>query len=92
MSDYLVHIDVSGIYALPEPERHELVAREQAAGRKLIDAGTLVKLWSVPGKKGNFGIWSADTPDELHKALQSLPIYPYATFEVHPLATHPLFA
>jgi muconolactone D-isomerase len=36
------------------------------------------------------GIWSATDADELHAVLTSLPIFPYASFDVTALATHPL--
>ncbi|MCE0763227.1 muconolactone Delta-isomerase family protein [Pseudonocardia kujensis] len=90
MADFLVSIDTTDVFALPPATRSDVVDRERAAGRALIEAGTLKGLWRVPGEKGNVGIWSAADADELHDVLQALPIFPHARFHVRPLATHPL--
>ena len=62
---------------------------EAVRARELAAAGTLVKLWRVPGERANWGIWSAASPDELHTALTSLPLWPWCEVTVHPLARHP---
>jgi len=90
--DFLVRIDTTAVYKLPEGERRELIERERARGRELHASGFLRKAWSLPGQKGNVGIWSARDADQLTEALVSLPIWPLITVEVTPLATHPLFA
>ncbi|RJQ84009.1 muconolactone delta-isomerase [Amycolatopsis panacis] len=83
-------MDTAGVFALPAEARAEVVAREQRAGLALMKAGTLKSIWRVPGKHRNVGIWSARDADELHTVLSSLPIFPYASFDVTALATHPL--
>jgi muconolactone D-isomerase len=88
--DFLVRIDSSEVYSLPEAQRQKLVEEEWARGRELHAKGILRTLWSLPGSKGNFGLWSARDADELAEALQSLPIWPFITTEVTPLAKHPL--
>ncbi|MTD16180.1 muconolactone delta-isomerase [Nakamurella sp. YIM 132087] len=90
MAEFLVFIDNTDLWALPRDEFVAVVEREQAAGLALLEKGTLQKLWRLPGEKGNVGIWSATDADELHEALQSLPIFPYARIQVRALATHPL--
>ena len=90
--DFLVRMDTSAVYQLPDRERKELVERESMRGRELHADGILRKVWRLPGQKANVGIWSARDADELAQALQSLPIWPLITVEVTPLATHPLFA
>ncbi|GAA1698147.1 muconolactone Delta-isomerase [Streptomyces yatensis] len=92
MADFLVTIDTTGVMALPVDTRVDVIERERAAGLALIEAGTLKGIWRLPGEKGNVGIWSARDADELHDVLQSLPIFPYARFEVRALATHPLIS
>ena len=37
----------------------------------------------------NVGIWRATTTEELHQALESLPLFPYLDIEVIPLSQHP---
>ena len=90
--DFLVRIDTTAVHRLPDGERKELIERERMRGRELHAAGFLRKAWSLPGQKGNVGIWSARDADQLTEALESLPIWPLITVEVTPLATHPLFA
>jgi muconolactone D-isomerase len=90
--DFLVHINLADVYALSDRERQDVLEREWARGSELHAKGIIRKLWRLPGQKCNVGIWSARDADELHESLQSLPIWPLSTFEVTPLATHPLFA
>jgi muconolactone D-isomerase len=90
--DFLVRMDTTAVYQLPDRERKELIERERMRGRELHAGGFLRKAWSLPGQKANVGIWSARDADQLTEALQSLPIWPLITLEVTPLATHPLFA
>lgn len=90
--DFLVRMNTTAVYQLPDRERKELIERERMRGRELHADGFLRKAWSLPGQKANVGIWSARDADQLTEALQSLPIWPLITLEVTPLATHPLFA
>jgi muconolactone D-isomerase len=89
--EFLVHI----VVAFPpdmEPERRdELLAAERVRGRELIERGTIVRIWRIPGTLANYGIWRAATPDDVHAAISGLPLFPYfADVEVTALATHPL--
>ena len=81
--DFLVHMNVEG-----QPS-DELLKKEAQRARELAAEGILRRLWRVPGRRENWGIWAAATTDELHAALASLPLYPYLDITVHPLATHP---
>ncbi|ATL65377.1 muconolactone Delta-isomerase [Nocardia terpenica] len=90
MTEFLVTIDVRGVFALPEGEREDVVRRERAAGRKLLDSGTIRHFWRTPGKPGNVGVWVAPSVDELHEVLRELPIYPYVTMDVVGLEPHSL--
>ena len=90
--NFLVRMDTTAVYQLPDRERKELIERERMRGRELHAGGFLRQAWSLPGQKANVGIWSARDADQLSEALQSLPIWPLIALEVTPLATHPLFA
>jgi muconolactone D-isomerase len=87
--DFLVQIDVR----LPpgtEPARREaLVAAEAARAKELAAEGTIYRLWRVPGRWSNVGIWRANDATELHQAISSLPLYPWLEVDVKPLAAHP---
>ena len=86
--EFLVHIEVGQIPEGPEAEA-KLREREAIRARELADAGTLLSLWRVPGKRENWGIWSANDADALEEALASLPMFSYFAITVHPLAPHP---
>lgn len=87
---FLVQILVDLPARLDTAERAELLEAEAARGRQLKDAGMIVDIWRVPGRLANVGIWSAADPTELHEALASLPVFPYTSIDVTPLARHHL--
>jgi muconolactone delta-isomerase len=83
--DFLVYMEVTARLESGD----ELLEKEAERARQLAAAGILRRLWRVPGRRANWGIWAAATTDELHAALASLPLFPYMSITVHPLATHP---
>jgi muconolactone D-isomerase len=50
---------------------------------------TLVHLWRVVGRQENYSVYEAADGDRLHAALTSLPLCPWMTLTVTPLAQHP---
>jgi len=86
--EFLVHMEVSHIPGGTEAEA-ELREREAVRARYLAGAGTLLRLWRVPGRRENWGIWSAKDAHALHEVLASLPMFSYLAITVHPLAPHP---
>lgn len=77
---------------MPAAEKEELAEQEARRGRELRAAGTIVRIWRLPGRTANVGIWDATGPTELHDAIASLPMFPYLRATVTPLATHGLEA
>lgn len=86
--EFLVHMEVGRIDLLPEAEKR-LREREAARSRELAKDGVLVRIWRVPGRRENWGIWRTDDCDQLHTALTSLPLFQYLKITVHPLCSHP---
>ncbi|MBL4574720.1 MAG: muconolactone Delta-isomerase family protein [Opitutaceae bacterium] len=85
--EFLVSIK---ILPLPREENSaKLYAAEALRARELADMGVIQRLWRVPGQKANWGLWEAQDATTLHKAISSLPLYPYMEVIVHPLAKHP---
>lgn len=85
--EFLVRIKVN---LPPDEERKaELVAAEASRARELADAGTIERLWRIPGAWANVGIWRAADASALHEAISSLPLYPWLKVRVTPLARHP---
>jgi muconolactone D-isomerase len=90
--EFLVRIHVRFPPEMAQDQLAEIMQRETVRGRELQEAGTIVRIWRVAGKRANVGIWKADTGDELHAALTSLPAFPWLELDVTPLATHHLEA
>jgi muconolactone D-isomerase len=90
--EFLVQIQVTLPPELSSADRQELMEREQARGRELQGEGVIRRIWRIPGRTANVGIWDAADPTALHEALSSLPMFPYIDARVTPLATHYLEA
>ncbi len=86
--EFLVHMAVAPIEGAAGSEQL-LREQEAARSRELANSGTLQRLWRVPGRRENWGIWKADDCDQLHNALASLPLFRYLSITVHPLSSHP---
>lgn len=87
--EFLVHMDVALPPDLPDDEAARLYEAEGVRAAELARDGTLVRLWRIPGRRSNVGLWSAADATGLHAALSSLPLWPYLDIEVDPLARHP---
>jgi muconolactone D-isomerase len=87
--EFLVHIEVLWPPDGDATRRDALVAAEGARARELAEQGTIVRLWRIPGRWANWGLWSAADATALHAAISSLPLYPWLSVTVHPLAAHP---
>lgn len=74
------------------PDLEALVAAEREVGRSLIDDGTIVRIWRIPGQRANVGVWQAADATQLHAALDRLPLRRWLDAEVVALARHELEA
>jgi len=92
MSEYLVRIELTRPAGIPDADWDDVLTREAAHGRELRAAGTIVRIWRVPGTSSNVGVWSADTATELHEFLTGMPAHPYMKVDVQALAQHYLEA
>jgi muconolactone D-isomerase len=84
-----VRMDVAIPPALDPDLRTRLIADERERALNLQRSGVWPQLWRIVGKYSNISIFDVDSGDELHALLSSLPLYPYMTIEVIPLAKHP---
>lgn len=87
--EFLVRIAVVWPPDGDQTQLAELREREAAVARELAAEGLLTRLWRVPGRWANVGIWTAADADELHAALLRLPFFPWLDIRVEPLAGHP---
>ncbi len=89
MMEFLVEIEVRLPPDTSPDRKAELIAAEVARAKELSVRGTIYRLWRVPGRWANVGIWCAEDATELHDAISSLPLYPWLEVDVTPLAKHP---
>jgi muconolactone D-isomerase len=85
--EFLVEIQVNVPHGV---DVGALMAEERSRGLELVEAGTIVRIWRIPGRTANVGIWRAGDATELHAAITSLPMFPFIDARVTPLATHHL--
>jgi muconolactone D-isomerase len=73
-----------------EADRFELLkAQEKARAQELQRRGKWRHLWRVAGQYSNVSIFDVADHDELHAVLSTLPLFPFMTIQVTPLARHP---
>jgi muconolactone D-isomerase len=86
---YLVRMDVNIPRDLPAAEADEIKAREKAYSQTLQRDGRWPHLWRVVGEYANYSVFDVASNDELHQLLSQLPLFPFMTLQVTPLAAHP---
>lgn len=86
---YHVHMEVNLPTDMDPRERTELLSREKAYSQGLQHDGKWPHIWRVVGEYANYSVFDVDSNDELHQILSGLPLYPYMTIRVTPLAQHP---
>ncbi|MCP3023663.1 muconolactone Delta-isomerase [Cupriavidus basilensis] len=86
---FLVRMDVKMPVDMPAAQADEIKAREKAYSQDLQRQGKWPHLWRVVGEYANYSVFDAESNDELHTMLSSLPLFPYMEIHVTPLAKHP---
>ena len=87
--EFLVNIEVGWPPDGDPDELARLTAAERERAAELAAAGTIRRLWRVPGRRANWGIWEAADATAVHAAIRSLPLFPWLDVDVIPLAAHP---
>ena len=87
--EFIVHLQVNWPPENDPAELDRLVKAEHERAVELANAGILRRLWRIPGRRANWGLWEAPGPTELHAALSSLPFFPWIDAEVHAVGAHP---
>ncbi|QBE48411.1 muconolactone Delta-isomerase [Leucobacter triazinivorans] len=90
LHEFLVNIEIHWPRDLGDETIRRLSVDERAMAAELGAAGRLVRMWRVPGRRENWGLWRARDATELHETLSTLPVWPYMRVTVHPLAEHPV--
>ncbi|MBI4190972.1 MAG: muconolactone Delta-isomerase family protein [Betaproteobacteria bacterium] len=82
-----IAVDLPGDW--PKEKLEEIMKTESARSMQLIKEGKLKRIFRIVGQRANFSIWEADSPEELHATLTSLPLNPYMHVSVYPIMKHP---
>jgi len=72
----------------PKEKLDALVQAETARGMQCVKEGKLKRIFRIVGQRANFSIWEADSFEELHATLGSLPMHPYMDVSVYPIIKH----
>lgn len=86
---FAVRMDVDLPRDLDPVVRRETVAREKEYSQDLQRSGEWRHIWRVVGQYSNVSIFDVASNERLHEILWGLPLFPYMTIEVTPLASHP---
>ncbi len=87
--EFLVHLQVTWPPDNEPEQLARLVKVEHERAVELAAAGVIKRIWRIPGRTANWGLWEAPDATALHAALTSLPFFPWIDAEVHPLGAHP---
>jgi muconolactone D-isomerase len=88
--EFLVEIDIDLPPGMTDDVRADLRDRESAYGQQLVRSGAIQRIWRIPGRLANVGVWTAADASALHELICGLPMYRWAKVTVRPLARHPL--
>lgn len=88
MMEFLVNIEITWPPDANPARREEIFSAELERGQELSRQGYQRRLWRVPGRWANWGLWQAEDATELHEKISSLPLWPWMDVTVHPLAEH----
>jgi muconolactone D-isomerase len=86
---YAVRMDVALPHGMDPDVRTDTLARERTYCRDLQRAGEWVSIWRCVGQYSNLSIFDVADNERLHEKLWNLPLFPYMTIEITPLAQHP---
>lgn len=88
--EFLVNIKINWPIDMDPKVQREIILEEQLYAAKLAEQGHLVRMWRVPGRRENWGLWRAADATHLHDIISSLPVFPFMDVSVRPLALHPV--
>lgn len=86
---FSVRMDVDIPRDLDPAVRADTLAREKAYSQELQRSGKWVHIWRVVGAYSNISVFDVDSNEELHDILWNLPLFPFMSIDVTPLAPHP---
>lgn len=88
--EFLINININWPSDLPADVVRQISADERQMAKRLAESGHLVRMWRVPGRRENWGLWRASSPTEMHQIISGLPVWPYMQVQITALAEHPV--
>ena len=86
---YHVRMDVHPPQTMEPAKFDAIKAAEKTYAQDLQRSGKWVHLWRIVGEYSNVSIFDVADNDELQAILSGLPLFPFMTVKVMPLARHP---
>lgn len=89
--EFLVNIKLKWSDDMAPDFKEKIIREEREHAAELVKSGTLVRMWRVPCRFENWGVWRAGDATELHQIITNLPANPWMyDITVLPLARHPV--
>jgi muconolactone D-isomerase len=86
---FSVRMDVKIPLDMDPEAKAELLAEEKAYSQELQRKGEWQNIWRCVGEYANLSIFDVAGNERLHEILWGLPLFPYMTMDITPLAAHP---
>ncbi|MDJ0396238.1 muconolactone Delta-isomerase [Rhodococcus sp. G-MC3] len=86
---FSVTMDVALPQNMNPDVRNDTLAREKAYSQELQRGGEWVHIWRNVGQYSNLSVFDVRDNERLHEILWNLPLFPYMSINVTPLAVHP---
>ncbi|MGI8311916.1 muconolactone Delta-isomerase [Saccharopolyspora hattusasensis] len=88
--EFLININITWPSDMASEEIERISQKERHLAAQLAESGHLVRMWRVPGRRENWGLWRAADATEIHDVISRLPVWPYMQVKVISLAEHPV--
>lgn len=86
---FAVKMDIHLPADMDADKRADLLAREKDYSQQMQKSGVWPHIWRCAGQYSNLSVLDVESNQHLHDVLSGLPLFPYMTLEVTPLAKHP---
>ena len=89
---FFIYFEVSVPADIPAELKEQVRQAEHARAFELIEARAIRRIWRPVCTADTCCLWEANSLEELHAEVRSLPLYPYMKLSVTPLVEHPVTA
>ena len=86
---YHVRMDVHPPQGMDPAQFDAIKAAEKEYAHELQRSGKWLHLWRIVGEYSNISIFDVSDNEELQAILSGLPLFPFMSVKVMPLARHP---